>query len=140
MPILAAYAEPIVETGVLGSALEVKLINSLLFAANAQLVAAAIALGDHRGVDSARLLNALAVCSDGSDASAYVGRMGGPEAFEAGAGPYLREDIALVLSMAGQDADLGCCVQLSRADCASSRVCVDALNRMERAGMAKMTS
>jgi 3-hydroxyisobutyrate dehydrogenase-like beta-hydroxyacid dehydrogenase len=36
-PILAAYADPVVATGTLGSALSLKLINNLLFAANAQL-------------------------------------------------------------------------------------------------------
>jgi 3-hydroxyisobutyrate dehydrogenase-like beta-hydroxyacid dehydrogenase len=49
--ILATYADPVVATGTLGSALALKLINNLLFAANAQLLGAATQLGAQVGVD-----------------------------------------------------------------------------------------
>jgi 3-hydroxyisobutyrate dehydrogenase-like beta-hydroxyacid dehydrogenase len=74
-PVLAAYAGPIVATGELGTALGIKLINNLLFAANAQLVATAAELGQSLGVSPARLLEALMVCSGGSKASSYAMQM-----------------------------------------------------------------
>ena len=54
-PVLAAYADPIVPTGELGSALAIKLVNNLLFSCNAQLLAAAIQLGQALGVDRRRI-------------------------------------------------------------------------------------
>ncbi|MET0453974.1 MAG: NAD(P)-dependent oxidoreductase [Mycobacterium sp.] len=106
--VISAYADPIIATGSAGTALDIKLINNLLFAANAQLVAAAAALGTELGVDSTRLLAALAVCSGGSKASSHIGRMGGLEAFEAGAGPFLRKDVAACVAAAEEGRiDLG---------------------------------
>jgi 3-hydroxyisobutyrate dehydrogenase-like beta-hydroxyacid dehydrogenase len=93
-PILAAYADPVVATGALGSALALKLINNLLFAANAQLLAAATRLGQQLGVDPAVLLSTLQVCSASSRAADHASRIGGMERFEELAGPFLRKDIA----------------------------------------------
>ncbi|OBH62014.1 6-phosphogluconate dehydrogenase [Mycobacterium intracellulare] len=93
-PILAAYADPVVPTGVLGSALALKLINNLLFAANAQLLAAATQLGGQLGVDSDVLLSTLRVCSANSHAAAHAHRIGGMDRFAELAGPFLRKDIA----------------------------------------------
>ncbi|MDT5137190.1 MAG: hypothetical protein QOD58_1452 [Mycobacterium sp.] len=107
-PVLAAYADPIVATGALGTALDIKLINNLLFAANAQLVAAAARLGDRLGVEEVKLLAALAVCSGGSNVSSYVQQVGGVDNFAAMAAPFLRKDVAACLSAAQSvDADLG---------------------------------
>jgi 3-hydroxyisobutyrate dehydrogenase-like beta-hydroxyacid dehydrogenase len=50
-PVLAAYASPIIATGGAGSALTIKLINNVLFAANSQLVAAAVAAAEQAGAD-----------------------------------------------------------------------------------------
>jgi 3-hydroxyisobutyrate dehydrogenase-like beta-hydroxyacid dehydrogenase len=93
-PILAAYADPVVATGVLGSALALKLINNLLFAANAQLLAAATQLGAQLGVEPDVLLSTLQVCSAGSQVAAHAHRIGGMDRFEELAGPFLRKDIA----------------------------------------------
>ncbi|MDT5008620.1 MAG: hypothetical protein QOH57_237 [Mycobacterium sp.] len=107
-PVLKAYADPIVATGALGSALDIKLINNLLFAANAQLVAAAAQLGQRLGVEEANLLAALSVCSGGSNASSYAARVGGVRHFAAMAAPFLRKDVAACLTAAeSADADLG---------------------------------
>ena len=76
-PVLGAYANPIVPTGALGSALALKLVNNLLFAANAQLLAAATRMGDQLGVNPEALLATLQVCSAGSNAAAYAHRLGG---------------------------------------------------------------
>lgn len=93
-PILAAYADPVVATGALGSALALKLINNLLFAANAQLLAAATELGTQMGVDPDVLLATLQVCSARSHVAAHAHRIGGMDRFEELAGPFLRKDIA----------------------------------------------
>jgi 3-hydroxyisobutyrate dehydrogenase-like beta-hydroxyacid dehydrogenase len=93
-PILAAYADPVVATGALGSALALKLINNLLFAANAQLLGAATQLGTQLGVESDVLLSTLQVCSARSHAAEQAHRIGGMDRFEELAGPFLRKDIA----------------------------------------------
>jgi 3-hydroxyisobutyrate dehydrogenase-like beta-hydroxyacid dehydrogenase len=93
-PILAAYADPVVATGALGSALALKLINNLLFAANAQLLSAATQLGTQLGVDPEVLLSTLQVCSARSHAADQAHRIGGMERFAELAGPFLRKDIA----------------------------------------------
>nr|WP_170306038.1 NAD(P)-dependent oxidoreductase [Mycolicibacter kumamotonensis] len=107
-PVLAAYADPVVATGGLGSALAIKLINNLLFAANAQLLAAATQLGDDLGVDPGALLSALQVCSARSGAASHAERIGGIDRFAERAGPFLRKDIAACKQAAAEDAvDLG---------------------------------
>lgn len=93
-PILAAYADPVVATGALGSALALKLINNLLFAANAQLLSAATQLGDQLGVETSVLLSMLQVCSARSHAAEQAQRIGGMDRFAELAGPFLRKDIA----------------------------------------------
>lgn len=83
-----------VPTGELGSALAIKLINNLLFAANAQLAAAATELGDKLNVDSGALLSVLQVCSGRSGAAAHAHRIGGIDLLTEKAGPLLRKDVA----------------------------------------------
>ena len=93
-PIVRAYAENIIAAGNLGSALNIKLINNALFAANAQLTAVATDIGKHLDVDPAALLAALAVCSGGSRAAAYIQTAGGVENFATLVAPFLRKDMA----------------------------------------------
>ena len=93
-PVLAAYADPVVATGALGSALALKLINNLLFAANAQLLGAATQLGTQLGVAPGVLLSTLQVCSANSHAAEHAHRIGGMDQFAELAGPFLRKDIA----------------------------------------------
>jgi 3-hydroxyisobutyrate dehydrogenase-like beta-hydroxyacid dehydrogenase len=107
-PILAAYANPIVPTGELGSALALKLINNVLFAANAQLIAAATELGTSMGVSPNALLTALQVCSAGSRAATHIQQIGGIAPFIEIAGPFLHKDVAACREAAAQaGADLG---------------------------------
>jgi 3-hydroxyisobutyrate dehydrogenase-like beta-hydroxyacid dehydrogenase len=93
-PVLAAYSHPVVPTGLLGSALAIKLINNLLFAANAQLLATAMQLGEQLGVETDVLLSTLQVCSAGSQVAAHAHRIGGMDRFAERAEPFLRKDIA----------------------------------------------
>jgi 3-hydroxyisobutyrate dehydrogenase-like beta-hydroxyacid dehydrogenase len=107
-PVLAAYADPVVPTGALGSALAIKLINNLLFAANAQLVAAATELAGKLNVDPGVLLSALQVCSGHSSAGAHADRIGGIDRFAELAGPFLRKDVAACREAAAEaGVDLG---------------------------------
>jgi 3-hydroxyisobutyrate dehydrogenase-like beta-hydroxyacid dehydrogenase len=107
-PVLAAYADPVVATGALGSALALKLINNLLFAANAQLFAAAVQLGEQLGVQPDVLLSTLQVCSAGSNAAIHAHRIGGMSEFAERAGPFLRKDIAACREAAAEaGAELG---------------------------------
>jgi 3-hydroxyisobutyrate dehydrogenase-like beta-hydroxyacid dehydrogenase len=107
-PILAAYADPVVATGALGSALALKLINNLLFAANAQLLGAATQLGAQLGVEPNVLLSTLQVCSARSHAAEQAQRVGGMDRFAELAGPFLRKDIAACREAAGEaDVELG---------------------------------
>jgi 3-hydroxyisobutyrate dehydrogenase-like beta-hydroxyacid dehydrogenase len=107
-PVLTAYADPIVPTGELGSALAIKLVNNLLFSCNAQLLAAAIQLGTALGVDHTALLSALQVCSSASHAAVQAHRVGGIENFTERVMPFLRKDIAAASEAAGEaGVDLG---------------------------------
>jgi 3-hydroxyisobutyrate dehydrogenase-like beta-hydroxyacid dehydrogenase len=107
-PVLACYAQPIISAGDLGSALAIKLVNNLLFAANGQLLAAAIDLGKKLGVDPTALLSALQVCSGQSQVSGHAERIGGIDRFAEVAGPFLRKDIAACVAAATEaGADLG---------------------------------
>jgi 3-hydroxyisobutyrate dehydrogenase-like beta-hydroxyacid dehydrogenase len=107
-PILAAYADPIVATGALGSALALKLINNVLFAANAQMIASATQLGVQLGVEPSVLLSTLQVCSARSHAAEQAQRVGGMDRFAELAGPFLRKDIAACREAAAEaDVELG---------------------------------
>jgi len=107
-PVLAAYSDPIIDTGDVGSALSLKLINNVLFAANAQLVASAIQLGEKLGVDETQLLQALAVCSGASKAAQSLQLIGGLQGFTDLAGPYIAKDVAACIASAEEsDVDLG---------------------------------
>ncbi|WP_166903491.1 NAD(P)-dependent oxidoreductase [Mycobacterium sp. DL440] len=93
-PVIRAYAENIIAAGDLGSALNLKLINNALFAANAQLVAVATDIGRQLDVAPAALLAALAVSSGGSRAASYVQAAGGVDQFATLVAPFLRKDMA----------------------------------------------
>lgn len=99
-PVLAAYADPVITTGGLGTALNLKLINNVLFAANAQLVAAAVELGKNLGVPDTSLFQALEQCSGGSRAAGFVQSAGGVDNFAKIVAPFMRKDIAACIEAA----------------------------------------
>lgn len=103
-----AYADPIIRTGVLGSALNLKLVNNILFAANAQLAAAAVDLGDRLGIGNKELLDAIALSSGRSHALASIRKLGGVDTFTELASPFLRKDVAACADAAAEaQVDLG---------------------------------
>lgn len=99
-PVLAAYADPVIATGGLGSALNLKLINNVLFVANAQLVADAVELGKNLGVRDTSLFEALEHCSGGSRAAGYVQSAGGVDDFAKVVAPFMRKDVAACIEAA----------------------------------------
>ena len=99
-PVLACYADPVIATGGLGTALNLKLINNVLFAANAQLVAGAVELGKSLGVRDTSLFEALSHCSGGSRAAGYVQSAGGVGSFGKVVAPFMRKDVAACIEAA----------------------------------------
>ena len=101
--VVRAYADPIIETGELGTALAVKLVNNFLFAANTQLAAEAVRLGEALGVSAAELLSALEHMSGGSSASHRAAEGGGDmAAFATRIGPFMKKDVAACLEQAAE--------------------------------------
>ena len=91
--VVAAYADPVLTTGGRGSALRVKLLNNVLFAAIAQLTLGGVEAGKALGIEESALLDALAVSSGGSTAGRYITARGGAQPFIATVTPYLRKDV-----------------------------------------------
>ncbi|MFD7205492.1 NAD(P)-dependent oxidoreductase [Streptomyces sp. NPDC059893] len=106
--IVAAYADPVVPTGPRGSALRVKLLNNLLFAAISQATLAAVAAGRAMGVTQGALLDALAVSSGGSAAASYIAARGGAERYAVTIAPFLAKDLDACRVLAAEaGVDLG---------------------------------
>lgn len=92
--VVSAYAEPILETGPRGSAMRVKLLNNLLFAAISQVTLRGLDAARALGIDERVLLAVLAVSSGGSSAAKYVAARGGAVRYAAAVTPFLRKDLA----------------------------------------------
>jgi 3-hydroxyisobutyrate dehydrogenase-like beta-hydroxyacid dehydrogenase len=93
--VVRAYASTVIESGDLGTALATKLVNNLLMAANAQLVAEAVRLGESLGIASESLLAALAHMSGGSSASQRVAENASLAEFADRIRPFVRKDVAI---------------------------------------------
>ncbi|OBG86984.1 6-phosphogluconate dehydrogenase, partial [Mycobacterium sp. E136] len=102
------YAATVLRTGALGTALNLKLVNNVLFAANAQLLSAAVTVARKLDIDADRFLEALAACSADSKVAGYARGIGGMAPFTEMAAPFLRKDVDAAL-VAAQEAgtDLG---------------------------------
>ncbi|MGV0793486.1 NAD(P)-dependent oxidoreductase [Mycolicibacterium sp. XJ1819] len=106
--VVDAYAETVLRTGDLGSALNLKLVNNVLFAANAQLLSAAVTVAADLGIDPDDFLTALAACSADSKAAGHARATGGIDNFSELAAPFLRKDVDAALTAAGEaGTDLG---------------------------------
>jgi len=101
-PVVGAYADTVIETGGRGSALLVKLLNNLLFAAIGQVTLRGLEAGRALGVQDGALLEALAVSSGGSTAGRYIAARGGPERYAAAVTPFLRKDLAACRDVAAE--------------------------------------
>jgi 3-hydroxyisobutyrate dehydrogenase-like beta-hydroxyacid dehydrogenase len=100
---ISAYGAPLIETGELGTALAVKLVNNFLFAANTQLAAEAVRLGEALGVSPGQLLGALEHMSGGSRAGDRIAAGGADlAAFATRIGPFMKKDVAACLDQAAE--------------------------------------
>jgi 3-hydroxyisobutyrate dehydrogenase-like beta-hydroxyacid dehydrogenase len=99
---VGAYADPVIETGELGTALAVKLVNNLLFAANTQVLAEAIRLGEELGVVPGEMLSALNHMSGGSQVSLRAAVGADMASFAARIGPFMKKDVAVCLEQAAE--------------------------------------
>lgn len=103
-----AYAATVLRTGGLGSALNLKLVNNVLFAANAQLLSAAVTVATDLGIDANSFLDALAACSADSKVAGHARAIGGISPFTELAAPFLRKDVDAALAAATEaHTDLG---------------------------------
>jgi 3-hydroxyisobutyrate dehydrogenase len=99
---VGAYADPVIETGELGTALAVKLVNNFLFAANTQVLAEAIWLGEELGVAPGEMLSALNHMSGGSQVSLRAAAGTDLASFAARIGPFMKKDVAVCLEQAAE--------------------------------------
>lgn len=113
--IVNAYATNVIRTGDLGTALNLKLVNNMLFAANAQLLAAAVAVAADLGIDADRFLQVLAACSADSKVAGHARGIGGMAKFTELAAPFLRKDVdAAVAATREANADPGLLYEVIR--------------------------
>jgi 3-hydroxyisobutyrate dehydrogenase-like beta-hydroxyacid dehydrogenase len=113
-PVLAAYADPIIEVGGLGDAMRVKLVNNVLFTANLRVALEGARLAQSMGVAPADLARVLGHCSGDSFALRLFTGGGDPEQLAMGALPYLAKDVGVVREVAGpMGVDLGLLGQLA---------------------------
>lgn len=107
-PVLAAYADPVLHIGPIGSGQKVKLVNNVLFAAQVGLVAEAVRLGARLGIAEPALLAALPHGSAASRAMGNIARAGSAEAFIGAVGDFIGKDVAVARHTAAElGADLG---------------------------------
>ena len=99
---VSAYADPVIETGELGTALAVKLVNNFLFAANTQVLAEAIWLGEELGVAPGEMLSALNHMSGGSQVSLRAAVGADMASFAVRIGPFMKKDVAVCLEQAAE--------------------------------------
>lgn len=104
--VVGNYADRILRTGPLGSALTVKLLNNVLFAACTQLTLTAIDAATSLGIAEDDFLEVLATTSGGSAAASYLAASPLPAAEFAGRLPhFLAKDVAAARAAAA-DLDL----------------------------------
>jgi len=103
-PVLAAYGNPILHLGPLGSGQRVKLMNNLLFAVNMRLAADVAVLAERLGLDPVTAMRAIVTSSGSSYALNAVAEFGGPAVALDRVREFLDKDVSFVQQLA---ADLG---------------------------------
>jgi 3-hydroxyisobutyrate dehydrogenase-like beta-hydroxyacid dehydrogenase len=106
--VVAAYGDPILTIGPLGSAMAVKLLNNALFAAQVQLAGEVERIAAGFGVDLATLAPAILASSGRSYAMDVAGRNGSLAMVVERAGHFLYKDVSVVDEVARElELDLG---------------------------------
>jgi len=107
-PVLAAYSDPILHVGDIGSGQKVKLVNNTLFAAQIGLLTEGVRLAADLGVSESALLAALPHGSAASRVLAGVAGRGSVAGFIEVAGGFVRKDIDVVRKVVAElGGDLG---------------------------------
>ncbi|WP_396837108.1 NAD(P)-dependent oxidoreductase [Mycobacterium sp. ITM-2016-00317] len=107
-PVLAAYADPILHVGGLGTGQWVKLLNNAMFAAQLGMLREAASFAAHVGVREAGLLEAVGHGSGASRAAEIAGARGSVQSFIESVGEFLGKDVAVVREVAAEaGGDLG---------------------------------
>lgn len=106
--VVRAYAGTVLRTGGLGSALVLKLLNNLAFAANVQIGLEIVRLGAELGFSTPAVLEALGNASGGTRALSSMGAFADAAEFAAAVAPFLAKDVAVARAVAAElGADLG---------------------------------
>ena len=107
-PVIAAYGDPILPVGPIGTGQRVKLVNNTLFASQIGLLVEAVKLAKSLGVPEAALLAALPHGSGASRALGGVVTRGSVEKFIETAGSFVGKDVDVVRKISAElGADLG---------------------------------
>lgn len=101
-PVLAAYGNPVLRVGPLGSGQKVKLINNVAFAAQLGLIAEVVRFAGDLGVAESAMLAALGHGSGSSRALSFVASAGSIEGFIAGVGEFIGKDVAVARATADE--------------------------------------
>jgi 3-hydroxyisobutyrate dehydrogenase-like beta-hydroxyacid dehydrogenase len=105
---ISSFGDPIVDIGVLGSALVVKLVNNALLASNMQLAVQAEVIANQLGVATSTFAPVIQASSGASYAMGLIEKMGSSEQLVKLAGHYLKKDSEVVKEvLADLDVDLG---------------------------------
>ncbi|MDH6436729.1 3-hydroxyisobutyrate dehydrogenase-like beta-hydroxyacid dehydrogenase [Streptomyces sp. SAI-144] len=108
LPALAAYADPVLHVGPLGSGQRLKLLNNALFAAQLGLLGETVRFAAALGVDETALLTALPHASAESRVARAAAARGSVAAFTDSVRSFLEKDIAVVREVATElGTDLG---------------------------------
>ncbi|GAA5056862.1 3-hydroxyisobutyrate dehydrogenase-like beta-hydroxyacid dehydrogenase [Thermocatellispora tengchongensis] len=108
MPVLTAYGDPVLHVGPEGAGQRVKLINNAVFAANIGLLAHAVELAAHLGLEETAVIQALQHGSGASRALAGIGAHGTVAGFARAVGEFVGKDVAIVRDVACElGGDLG---------------------------------
>jgi 3-hydroxyisobutyrate dehydrogenase-like beta-hydroxyacid dehydrogenase len=107
-PVFAAFGDPVVHMGPLGSGQLAKLLNNLLFTANLATAASALALARELDVDPQQLAGVIAHGTANSFALGRIADAGGTlDRIATHAGALLRKDVGLVAELAGAGGTAG---------------------------------
>jgi 3-hydroxyisobutyrate dehydrogenase-like beta-hydroxyacid dehydrogenase len=123
-PVLRAYAGTVIRTGRLGSALTLKLLNNVVFAANVQVALEVARFAEQVDIPLADVLAVLHSSSGGTKALDYLAAFGDAAAYAQQVRPFMVKDVAVyeqVATSIGLDLGLlGAVVQGGSMDVSSS--------------------
>ncbi len=103
-----AYAGTVIRTGDLGSALVLKLVNNIVFAANVQLGLEVARLAEQAGITMSSVYEVFAACSGGTRAIGVMEQFSSPQAYADQVRPFMVKDVAACEQVAAQlGIDLG---------------------------------